>query len=39
VDFRDDSVDPPLYDVGQQQVACLLYRDTGNNFEPAADDH
>ncbi|MBV9290952.1 MAG: ABC transporter ATP-binding protein, partial [Frankiales bacterium] len=27
VDFRDDCVDPPLYDVGRQQVACLLYRD------------
>jgi oligopeptide/dipeptide ABC transporter ATP-binding protein len=26
VDFRDDFVDPPLYDVGAQQVACLLYR-------------
>jgi oligopeptide/dipeptide ABC transporter ATP-binding protein len=26
VRFRDDHVDPPLYDVGRQQVACLLYR-------------
>ncbi len=27
VDFRDDYVDPPLYDVAGQHVACLLYRD------------
>jgi len=28
VQFRDDFVDPPLYDVGNQHVACLLYRET-----------
>ncbi|HEU5033197.1 MAG TPA: ABC transporter ATP-binding protein [Mycobacteriales bacterium] len=27
VEFRDDCVDPPLYRVDQQDVACLLYRD------------
>jgi peptide/nickel transport system ATP-binding protein len=26
VDFREDHVDPPLYDVGDVQVACLKYR-------------
>jgi peptide/nickel transport system ATP-binding protein len=26
VDFRDDYVDPPLYDVGEVKVACLKYR-------------
>jgi peptide/nickel transport system ATP-binding protein len=26
VDFRDDFVDPPLYDVGDVKVACLKYR-------------
>ena len=35
VDFRDDLVDPPLYDVGSQQVACLLYRDAENPSEDA----
>jgi peptide/nickel transport system ATP-binding protein len=27
VDFRDDYVDPPLYDVGTTKVACLKYRE------------
>jgi peptide/nickel transport system ATP-binding protein len=27
VEFRADCVDPPLYEVGKQDVACLLYRD------------
>jgi peptide/nickel transport system ATP-binding protein len=27
VDFRPDYVDPPLYDVDDVKVACLLYRD------------
>jgi peptide/nickel transport system ATP-binding protein len=27
VEFRDDYVDPPLYDVGRVKVACLKYRD------------
>jgi peptide/nickel transport system ATP-binding protein len=27
VDFHDDYVDPPLYDVGGTKVACLLYED------------
>jgi peptide/nickel transport system ATP-binding protein len=27
VEFRTDAIDPPLYDVGTQQVACLLYRE------------
>ncbi|HET6815969.1 MAG TPA: ABC transporter ATP-binding protein [Mycobacteriales bacterium] len=36
VDFRDDFVDPPLYDVGRQQVACLLYRDAAHD-RPAND--
>jgi peptide/nickel transport system ATP-binding protein len=27
VEFREDCVDPPLYRVGEQDVACLLYRD------------
>jgi peptide/nickel transport system ATP-binding protein len=27
VDFRDDYVDPPLYDLGQVHVACLKYRE------------
>jgi peptide/nickel transport system ATP-binding protein len=27
VEFRDDHVDPPLYDVGGVKVACLKYRD------------
>ena len=33
VDFRTDAVDPPLYPVGDQHVACLLYRegDAGGN--------
>jgi peptide/nickel transport system ATP-binding protein len=26
VEFREDCVDPPLYDVGTQRVACLLFR-------------
>lgn len=26
VDFRDDLVDPPLYDVGDVKVACLKYQ-------------
>ena len=26
VDFREDCIDPPLYDVGKQRVACLLFR-------------
>jgi hypothetical protein len=26
VEFRDDYVDPPLYDVGDVKVACLKYR-------------
>ena len=26
VEFRQDCVDPPLYDVGTQHVACLLFR-------------
>lgn len=30
VEFRDDCVDPPLYRVGEQDVACLLYRDPDN---------
>ena len=30
VDFREDNIDPPLYDVGRQRVACLLYRDAEN---------
>jgi len=33
VEFRRDAVDPPLYDVGAQHVACLLYRDT-NDVKP-----
>src|SRR4051794_6165314 len=28
VDFRDDWIDPPLYAVDDQRVACLLYRDS-----------
>src|SRR4051812_11344776 len=28
VDFRDDWIDPPLYVVDDQRVACLLYRDS-----------
>jgi oligopeptide/dipeptide ABC transporter ATP-binding protein len=32
VDFREDCVDPPLYDVAGVKVACLLYRD-GNETE------
>jgi oligopeptide/dipeptide ABC transporter ATP-binding protein len=32
VEFRDDCIDPPLYQVGEQRVACLLYRDN-----PVAD--
>jgi oligopeptide/dipeptide ABC transporter ATP-binding protein len=28
VQLRTDAIDPPLYDVGDQRVACLLYRDT-----------
>jgi peptide/nickel transport system ATP-binding protein len=31
VDFRDDHVDPPLYDVGDTEVACLLYRPDASN--------
>jgi oligopeptide/dipeptide ABC transporter ATP-binding protein len=27
VDFRPDYVDPPLYDIDDVKVACLLYRD------------
>jgi peptide/nickel transport system ATP-binding protein len=27
VDFRDDCVDPPLYDVAEVKVACLLYQE------------
>jgi peptide/nickel transport system ATP-binding protein len=27
VDFREDYVDPPLYDVGTTKVACLKYRE------------
>jgi oligopeptide/dipeptide ABC transporter ATP-binding protein len=27
VDFRDDAIDPPLYDVGGTKVACLKYRE------------
>jgi hypothetical protein len=27
VDFREDYVDPPLYDVGATKVACLKYRE------------
>jgi peptide/nickel transport system ATP-binding protein len=33
VEFRTDAVDPPLNDVGDQHVACLLYRD-GNGSKP-----
>ena len=32
VEFREDYIDPPLYDVGPAKVACLLYRD--NPVEP-----
>jgi peptide/nickel transport system ATP-binding protein len=35
--FRTDAVDPPLYPVGDQHVACLLYRDgepDGNGSKP-----
>jgi peptide/nickel transport system ATP-binding protein len=39
VDFRDDFVDPPLYQVGEQQVACLAYRDGVNDSAPSGDDH
>jgi peptide/nickel transport system ATP-binding protein len=28
VEFREDYIDPPLYDVGAAKVACLLYRDS-----------
>ena len=31
VDFRDDCIDPPLYDVEGQDVACLLYRESRNS--------
>ena len=34
VEFRTDAIDPPLYEVGSQQVACLLYRD-GNGSKAA----
>ena len=37
VEFRDDYVDPPLYPVGEQQVACLLYRDNENGSGRVAD--
>src|SRR3954451_17930614 len=37
VDFRDDFVDPPLYPVGDQQVACLLYRDSHIDSRSVAD--
>ena len=39
VEFRDDLVDPPLYDVGKQQVACLLYRDGVKDSLPRSDEH
>ena len=36
VEFRTDAIDPPLYDSGDQHVACLLYRDgaPGNGSKP-----
>jgi oligopeptide/dipeptide ABC transporter ATP-binding protein len=37
VEFRTDAVDPPLYEVGEQRVACLLYKDgnpEGNGSKP-----
>jgi peptide/nickel transport system ATP-binding protein len=43
VQFRDDLVDPPLYDVdggstgGGQDVACLLYRPAENDGGPERD--
>jgi len=37
VEFRGDCVDPPLYQVGHQQVACLLYRDADMHSESMAD--
>jgi oligopeptide/dipeptide ABC transporter ATP-binding protein len=33
VKLREDFVDPPLYEVDEQHVACLLYRD-GNDSKP-----
>ena len=39
VDFRDDWIDPPLYAVDDQRVACLLYRDShiGSGRDGEAD--
>jgi peptide/nickel transport system ATP-binding protein len=34
VEFRTDAIDPPLYDVDAQHVACLLYRPDGNGSRP-----
>ena len=37
VEFRTDAIDPPLYDVDRQHVACLLYKDgngKGNGSKP-----
>jgi oligopeptide/dipeptide ABC transporter ATP-binding protein len=39
VGFRGDCVDPPLYQVGEQRVACLLYRDSVNGEGPVAEAH
>ena len=33
VQLRTDAIDPPLYEVGEQHVACLLYRE-GNGSKP-----
>ena len=33
VQLRTDAIDPPLYEVGDQRVACLLYRE-GNPSKP-----
>jgi peptide/nickel transport system ATP-binding protein len=45
VSFRDDCVDPPLFQVdggatgAGQDVACLLYRDAGIDEGPADSSH
>ena len=38
VDFHEDFVDPPLYDVGGTKVACLLYEDADlQSHKPLGD--
>jgi peptide/nickel transport system ATP-binding protein len=38
IEFRDDYIDPPLYQVAESRVACLLYRSHSGNSSNAVGE-